>query len=145
MPSLEDPPVDRALAAFANLIELFAGRVFVVSYVYREDGPAESLEWLEAHGFLDLVPRDHVTFVPRRILKGSECQRLGATHAIDDQLERVLLHLTTVRHRIWFTGGGVSTLDVSCPNWATRCDNWDQSIQHITNTLKWRPSEQRSR
>jgi hypothetical protein len=59
--------------------------------------------WLKHHKLLDLLglEAEALHFCRKRPDKAPICKRLGVTHFIDDRME-VLVHLTSVQHRILF-------------------------------------------
>lgn len=101
---MDTPAVDGAFEAVARLLEAFDYRVHIVS----KAGPKISrlsLEWLLLHNVISpALPATQVHFVTDRADKEPICRRLGVTHFVDDRLS-VLNHLTSVDHRILFTGG----------------------------------------
>jgi len=99
------PATAGAADAVRELVGIFGSRVHIVS----KAGPrieALSRAWLARNGFVGeaLVAPDHLHFVTTRSDKGPVCAALGVTHFVDDRLD-VLEHLTTVPHRLLFTGG----------------------------------------
>ncbi len=130
------PAVPGALDAVRNLAELFEGRIFIISKAHSVARQEDLMQWLEGQGVLDVVAADHVTFVARAHHKNSECERVAATHAIDDLLEPVLKKLTGVRHRIWFLGGSPPPTSMRCPRSAVACQTWDQVVRHVETTLR---------
>ncbi|HVT78435.1 MAG TPA: hypothetical protein VHD87_15465 [Acidimicrobiales bacterium] len=102
---MDTPMVAGAHDAVAAVLELFAGRVYIVS----KAGPkiAElSRKWLALHGLTgpDAIPTEHVHFVRERVDKAQVCRQLGITHFVDDRAD-VLAHLDSVDHRYLFLGG----------------------------------------
>lgn len=126
---METPAVPGALEAVPHLLELFAGRVYIVS----KAGPKISgltRQWLRQHGAIgtDAIPADHLYFVRKRPEKAPICTRLGVTHFVDDRLD-VLAALTTVEHRYLFTGGlGHHQPPEHPPGWATVVDTWSRLV-----------------
>lgn len=139
-PSIPLPTVPGAHRALRALAQHFDGRLHIVSKAHSVAEQRGLMNWLADQGFLDMIPAEHVRFVPKKHLKADVCEQLGVTHAIDDQLERVLAHLSTVRVRIWFTGGGALPVETSCPRWATRCDTFDQVLSVVETSFKWQNS-----
>jgi hypothetical protein len=85
---LATPEVDGALTVIARLVELFDGRVWLVS----KCGPvvrARTLRWLDGHDFYRRtgLPAEHVRFCLRRPEKRGICEELALTHFVDDHPE----------------------------------------------------------
>lgn len=100
---LETPAVAGAFDALARLgRERFGQRICVVSKCGPRTEEKTRL-WLAHHRLLDLLGLDTqaLHFCRKRPDKAPICKRLGVTHFIDDRME-VLVHLTSVRHRILF-------------------------------------------
>lgn len=130
---MDTPAVPGCFDGLRRLAEVFESRVHILS----KAGPrveALSLEWLQLNGVFDYVPRGNVWFVRKRHEKAPICEELGVTHFIDDRLD-VLQHLTTVQHRVWFTGG-TSEAAGDKPGWTERVDTWDRVVRHIETTLR---------
>jgi hypothetical protein len=118
---LATPEMDGAIPAIADLVGLFAGRVWLIS----KCGPrvqARTLCWLKAHDFYQrtgLAP-DHIQFCRTRPDKRLHCQQLALTHFVDDHPEVHAAIRGTVDHQYFFgpqhhpvPGYGIHT-----PTWA---------------------------
>ncbi len=133
---LDTPAVAGALEAIPELLELFGGRVHIVS----KAGPKVSAltrQWLGVHGVTGDagIRPDNVHFVRRRPEKHPICERLGVTHFVDDRLD-VLGHLTTVEHRYLFTGGlGDHDPPPQLPPWVTVVDTWPRLVGLLDRDL----------
>jgi hypothetical protein len=84
---LRTPEVPDAVASIAALVELFAGRVWLVS----KCGPRtqqRTLIWLQGHDFYDRTGIDpgHVRFCRERADKRIHCAELAITHFVDDRV-----------------------------------------------------------
>ncbi|MFG3258939.1 hypothetical protein [Streptomyces sp. NPDC048172] len=132
------PAVDGVMEALAALTaEPFAGRVHVIS----KAGPRvadRTREWLGHHDFFARtgIPDGHLHFVRERADKAPVCARLGVTHFVDDRLD-VLAHLTTVAHRLLFTGGlgDLTPPDPGAvPSWATVTGSWPEVVAAVRST-----------
>ena len=135
---METPAVDGAFEAVARLQVAFDYRVHIVS----KAGPriaALSREWLLLHKIISpALPASNVHFVTDRADKAPICHRLGVTHFVDDRLS-VLNHLTSVDHRILFTGGlGVhpSSDPRDVPADITMLPTWPATTRWILDNLK---------
>ncbi|HET9933466.1 MAG TPA: hypothetical protein VFQ35_22330 [Polyangiaceae bacterium] len=115
--ALETPPCDGAFEAIRDLVQLFEGRVWLVS----KCGPriqALTRRWLAHQRFHEFtgVPPTHVRFCLRRPEKRGHCESIGATHFIDDRLD-VLQHLRgAVPNLYWF---GHQRTGAASPGWVT--------------------------
>lgn len=102
---LETPAVEGALDGLRQLVELFDGRVAVVSKAGSRMAELTT-RWMwsnEVFGKTGLDP-NALHFVRTRPDKGPICFSLGVTHFIDDRLD-VLEALPSVASRYLFTGG----------------------------------------
>ncbi len=100
---LATPEVPGAVDAIARLVELFEGRVWLVS----KCGPAvqaRTLRWLDAHDLYGRtgLPREHVRFCRLRPQKRAHCIELGLTHFVDDHPEVHRAIEDVVPHRYRF-------------------------------------------
>ena len=59
-------------------------------------------KWLSHHGYDEIFEPDRIHFCVRYEDKSPICRDLGVTDFIDDNLFRVLSHLTTVPRLFWF-------------------------------------------
>lgn len=138
---MDTPAVAGALEALPHLLELFEGRVYIVS----KAGPkisALTRQWLGRHGAVgaDAIPSEHLHFVRKRPEKAPICARLGVTHFVDDRVD-VLTALTTVEHRYLFTGGlGHHDPPTHPPGWATVVDSWAALVERLEGDLAHAPA-----
>jgi hypothetical protein len=115
--ALETPPSAGSFEAIRDFVQLFEGRVWLVS----KCGPriqALTRRWLAYQRFHEAtgVPEAHVRFCRRRPEKREHCQAIRATHFIDDRLD-VLEHLRgVVPNLYWF---GHRPVGVDSPAWLT--------------------------
>jgi len=82
---LATPEVEGAVEVIARLVELFGGRVWLVSRC----GPvvqARTLRWLDGHDFYRRtgLPPEHVRFCRTWPDKRDHCEELALTHFVDD-------------------------------------------------------------
>lgn len=59
-------------------------------------------KWLTHRGYDEIIKPDWVHFCLNYEDKGPLCAEIGITHFVDDNLFRVLRHLTMVRSLFWF-------------------------------------------
>jgi hypothetical protein len=99
---LATPAMPGVFAALATLVDVFEGRVHLVSKC-GEQTANRTRKWLAHHDFHGRtgVPAERLHFCRTRPEKAPIVARLGLTHFIDDRLE-VLGYLTTVPHRFLF-------------------------------------------
>ena len=120
--ALETPAAEGAFEAIRDLVEVFEGRVWLVS----KCGPRiQNLtkRWLEHHSFYDRtgLAKDHLRFCLKRPEKRVHCEELGLTVFVDDRLD-VLEHLRgVVGHLILF---GHQRPGTAVPCWVTHAFNW---------------------
>lgn len=85
---LATPEVEGAIGSIARLVDLFGGRVWLVSQCGpRVEGRTQ--RWLEGHDFYarTALPREHVRFCRERAEKRLHCEELELTHFVDDRPE----------------------------------------------------------
>ena len=120
---LETPAVAGAFETLARLgRERFGQRICIVS----KCGPRteeKTCLWLAHHKLLDVLGLNEqaLHFCRKRPDKAPICKRLGVTHFIDDRVD-VLVHLTSVRHRILF---GPQELGVNAKG-MMRAETWNE-------------------
>ncbi|MCC5951606.1 MAG: hypothetical protein JJU45_05870 [Acidimicrobiia bacterium] len=134
---MDTPRTDGSLEAVIELVELFEGRVYIVS----KAGPRIArltTEWLALHGFLSntMIPAAHLHFVRKRPEKAPICVDLGVTHFVDDRVD-VLGHLRSVKHRYLFSGGlGANPVPDSIPRNVQHVATWPQTVHRIKVTVR---------
>ena len=110
-------PTEGAFDALTEFVQAFEGRVWLVS----KCGPriqALTRRWLEHHRFHELtgLPRENVRFCLKRPEKREHCERIGATHFVDDRFD-VLENLRgLVPNLYWF---GHRPASPAAPEWLT--------------------------
>jgi hypothetical protein len=102
--AMRTPAVPGAFESVAELVDRFAGRVYLVS----KCGPkiqGRSLAWLDHHGFWAStgVDRAKVRFCRERRDKAIHAVQLGLTHFVDDRFD-VLSHLAGRVDRLYLFG-----------------------------------------
>ncbi len=119
---LSTPQVPDSFAAIAQLVGLFAGRVWLVS----KCGPtvqARTLRWLAGHDFYQRtgVLPEHLRFCRERAQKRGHCLDLGLTHFVDDHPEVHAAIRGTVTYQYFFgpQRQPVPEYGVAAPDWLT--------------------------
>jgi len=103
--ALRTPRVDGAFVALAGLVEVFEGRVWLVSKA-SERSRRRSMAWLDHHGFWSAtgVDRGAVRFCFERHEKAPIARDLGLTHMVDDRIDVHVALRGIVPHRFLFGG-----------------------------------------
>lgn len=103
--ALRTPCVEGAFAALAGLVEVFEGRVWLVSKA-SERSRRRSMVWLDHHGFWSTtgIDRGAVRFCFERHEKGPIARDLGLTHMVDDRIDVHVALRGIVPHRFLFGG-----------------------------------------
>lgn len=131
--ALATPITPGAIEAIAELVEVFQGRVWLVS----KCGPriqALTRRWLRGQRFYALtgVREDCVRFCLQRPDKREHCLAIGATHFVDDRLD-VLQHLVgVVPYLYWF---GYQKPGSQAPAWAQPALDWVEARRAILNQI----------
>jgi hypothetical protein len=117
---LATPEMAGAVASIASLVELFDGRVWLVS----KCGPRvqkRTLRWLEGHHFHERtgVAGDHVRFCRARAEKRYHCEELDLTHFIDDRPDVHAAIRGVVDHQYLFgpQSGAMPDYAIAAPTW----------------------------
>lgn len=133
---LETPAVDGAVDGLRQLVELFDGRVAIVS----KAGPRIAdltTRWMwtnQVFGKTGLDP-SAVHFVRTRPDKGPVCFSLGVTHFVDDRLD-VLEALASVANRYLFTGGRVGTASpLKVPKRFVVAESWPELVARVRGSV----------
>jgi len=84
------PLVPGALQAVSELLQLFDGRVWVISKASPATGEW-TRAWLAAHGFLggQMLAAERIEIVQERIGKRERCLAHGITHFVDDGVKNL--------------------------------------------------------
>lgn len=101
--ALNTPPYDGMFDVVPALVELFEGRVWIVS----KCGPRiqqRTLQWFEHHRFFERtgIARDRVRFCLKRPDKAIHCRELGISHFIDDRVDVLQPMTGSVRNLFLF-------------------------------------------
>ncbi|GAA2098515.1 hypothetical protein [Actinomadura alba] len=99
--ALRSPPTEGAFDVLPRLVELFGGRVWIISKC-GERIQRRTLRWLAHQDFYERtgMPPGNVRFCRKRADKALHCAELGITHMIDDRLDvhRALRGLVPYRY-----------------------------------------------
>ncbi len=125
--AMPTPPSDGAFEAIRRLVDLFEGRVWLVSKCGAKIQNRSRL-WLHHWRFFDetgLKP-ENLRFCRQRPEKAIHCAKLGITHFVDDRVD-VLRHLREgVPHLFLF---GPQRKDV--PEWSIWVRTWADTEREI--------------
>jgi hypothetical protein len=137
---LATPEVAGAVEAIGRLVELFDGRVWLVSKCGRRV-QERTLRWLDGHDFYARtgLARDHVRFCVARADKRGHCVELGLTHFVDDRVDVHEAIHGTVRCQYLF--GRTSD---KAPGYVVRVASWPVLERFIRTTLT-SPTTKRAR
>lgn len=95
-------PIVGAFEALRQLVEMFEGKVYLVSSC-TESVEESTIAWFQHYDFFNQtgITRSNLHFCRRRLLKAPICEKVGVTHFVDDRVT-VLRSLTTVKHLFLF-------------------------------------------
>jgi hypothetical protein len=129
--ALATPPYEGMFDAVPQLVELFEGRVWLVS----KAGPRvqeKTRRWLEHHRFFERtgIRKSNLRFCLERPQKAEHCRDLGITHFIDDR-DDVLRHLESVVANRYLFGPQKVGTRVSGVTWV---DSWPKALAAISNS-----------
>ena len=138
---LATPEMAGSVAAISRLVDLFAGRVWLVS----KCGPrvqARTLRWLAGHDFYRRtgLPPDHVRFCLTRPEKRIHCEQLSLTHFVDDHPEVHTAIRGYVDHHYFFGPQGESV-----PGFGSHARDWVEAEALIRASLGAGPRRHRPR
>jgi hypothetical protein len=100
---LATPPMEGAFDSLKHLVQVFGGRVWIVSKAgQRIQDNTE--RWLTHQNFYEKtgIPSNNLRFVRRRVDKLEQCQQLGITHFVDDRAEVIEVLRSVVAHLYLF-------------------------------------------
>ena len=128
------PAMPGAMQALGRLVEVFEGRVWLVS----KCGPrvqALTENWLGRHDFPALtgIGIDHWVFCRQRTDKALRCGELGITHFVDDRADVLEAMEGGVGHRFMFASRGGQA-----PPGTWRAESWQEVEDQIMSTLSER-------
>jgi hypothetical protein len=131
---LRTPAMPDAFETIARLVDLFDGRVWLVSKC-GERVERRTRQWLEHHDFAGRtgIPPDHVRFCRQRADKAIHCTELGITHFVDDTLEVHEALRGLVPHLYLFGHGTTEP-------WLRPTPTWAHAEEAITATLAGTPA-----
>lgn len=132
--ALKTPPYDGMFEVVPQLVELFAGQVWLVS----KAGPSvqnKTRLWLAHHGFYRKtgIAKQNLRFCRERHQKADHCQQLRISHFIDDRLD-VLGHLDgIVAHRYLF---GLQKQGIRVPGSVTPVLDWAAALAAVRADIR---------
>ena len=128
---LATPEMAGAVEAIGRLVELFDGRVWLVSKCGRRV-QERTLRWLDGHDFYARtgLDRGHVRFCLARADKRGHCIDLGLTHFVDDRKDVHEAILGTVSHQYLF-----GPQRGPAPSYVTSVSSWRVLERLITTSL----------
>lgn len=124
---------DEALDSIAVLVQLFQGRVSIVS----KAGPAveaRTRQWLVDTDLCGRTGLDatNVIFCRDRGDKAAICLERGITHFIDDRIHIMQILRSVVPHLFLFEAGGGS---IRCPPWFTVVHSWPDTVARLRGSI----------
>lgn len=119
--TLDAPPVPGALEAIASL----PGELYVIS-ARRPDSAPFALQWMEAHGVFDKIPRERVFFCAKDGDKHAHCLTQKIDLFIDDKVS-VLDALPGGIKKIWFDEDGLEGR-IPAPEGLKIAKNWQEAV-----------------
>ena len=128
---LATPEMAGSVAAISRLVDLFAGRVWLVS----KCGPrvqARTRRWLAAHDFYRRtgLRQENVRFCLTHADKRVHCEELGLTHFVDDHPAVHSAIRGFVEHQYFF-----GPLPEPMPGYGIRARNWAEAEALIKSSL----------
>ena len=133
---METPMVEGAIDGLRTLVQLFEGRVAIVSKAGTRIAGLTT-RWLWANQVFQRTGLDPglVHYVRTRPDKGPLCFTLGISHFIDDRQD-VLDALRSVPNRYLFTGGRLAgAAPVRAPSRFVVVDSWPEVVARIRGSL----------
>ena len=129
--ALSSPPTEGAFEVLPGLVELFGGRVWVISKC-GERIQRRTLQWMEHHDFHARtgIPPGNVRFCRKRADKASHCAKLGITHMIDDRIDvhRALRGLVPYLYLFGHRTGPV-------PDWVRHVPTWAETGTAVSEDI----------
>ena len=128
---LATPEMDGGFEAIADLVDAFAGQVWLVSKCGQRV-QARSTRWLKAHRFHERtgVEYANVRFCRRRPDKREHCVDLALTHFIDDHPEVHRAIEDVVDHQFFF-----GPQRNAVPSYGTHVMDWTEARTAVLATL----------
>lgn len=125
--ALASPAIDGVYEALPGLVELFGGRVWIISKC-GDRVRSRTLAWLAHHDFHARtgIPPGNVRFCRKRPEKAVHCAELGITHMIDDRLDvhRAIREIVPYRYLFGPQRG-------SPPPWVRNPRTWPETVSAI--------------
>jgi hypothetical protein len=128
--AMESPATPGAFEIIPRIIEVFEGRVWIISKC-GEETQRKTVAWLDHHDFYGRtgLPRGNVRFCRERAEKAIHCRDLGITHMIDDRLD-VLRAIRGVVPHLYLFG----PQDSETPAWVIHTPDWSAVEAALTAT-----------
>ncbi len=128
---LRTPPMPYALDVITRLVDLFEGRVWLVSKC-RSRVEQKTRLWLANTEFARRtgVPETHLRFCAERPEKAGIARELGLTHFIDDRID-VLTHLRDLVPNLFLFGPAAG----HAPHWVVPTPDWPAAETAIRLSL----------
>jgi hypothetical protein len=126
--ALNTPPYDGMFDAVPKLVELFDGKVWLVSKA-RTRVQEKTRLWLQHHRFFERtgIQPANLRFCLERPQKADHCRELGITHFIDDRLDVLDCLRDVVTHRFLF--GPQKT--ASFPPGVVHLHGWGEAVEQV--------------
>jgi hypothetical protein len=130
--ALRSPATEGAFEALHRLVELFGGRVWVISKRGKRV-QRRTLQWLDHHDFYGRtgLPYGNVRFCRKRADKAEHCSDLGITHMVDDRLD-VHRALRGLVPRLYLFGHQPEP----APDWVRHVRDWTEAETAITADIE---------
>lgn len=131
---LQTPPSAGAFEAIADLVDLFDGRVWLVSKAGKRVREKTRI-WLAHHDFFERtgIPPENLRFCYKRHEKAYHCEELGLTHFIDDRIQ-VLRHLQ--EGVPWLYLFGPQEKRDSRRRWVHHVEDWEEVMSAFSHCFE---------
>ncbi len=129
--AMETPPSEHALECITDLVDVFAGEVWIVSKC-GQSVQNKTKAWLKHWDFYAAtgLVKTNLRFCLERRQKAGICKQLRITHFIDDRLD-VLQPMKGVVDNLYLFGE--QTCEI--PVWADHVPNWKCALEAIKETV----------
>jgi hypothetical protein len=127
--AMKTMPSPGAIERISQLVEIFEGRVYLVSKCGKRVR-ALTNDWLSHWNFFEKtkINPEHLYYCFKRDEKAPICENLGITHFIDDRLDCLEPMKNIVSYRYLF---GEQIYDSIFPEEIIRALNWDETFEKI--------------